>query len=68
MNIREKIGSRIRELREQKNMSQSDLAIKAELSQSTIAKIEGGKWSASLDLLDKITRALNCEIRIEVAE
>jgi transcriptional regulator with XRE-family HTH domain len=40
MEIKEKIGTRIRDLRQQKSMSQKDLAYEADLDRSYIASVE----------------------------
>ena len=44
MDVRTKIGSRIKNLRELANMSQKDLAYTADLDRSYIASVENGYW------------------------
>lgn len=65
MNEREKIGQRIEELRKKKGLSQKELAEKTGIPQSNISRIESGTHSLGVDLLAKISLALDCEIKIE---
>lgn len=55
---RQKLGKRIKELREQQGMTQQDLADKTGLQRSNIARIESGKYSTGQDILSKIAAAL----------
>lgn len=43
MKIKEKIGTRIKALREVKDMSQKDLAYESDLDRSYIASVESGQ-------------------------
>lgn len=52
------LGDRIAYLRKRKDWSQSELADKAEVSQSTIAQIEADKKDPSVATLIKIAQAL----------
>lgn len=54
MNIREEIGKRITQLREEKNMSQKELAESVGITQANISRIEQGKYSVGIDILSKI--------------
>lgn len=56
------IGKRIKEIREQKKLSTYSLAKMTGISQSTISKLENGKRSADVALLQPISKALNVEI------
>lgn len=58
MDIRQKIGNRIKRVRESKGISQKDLAYEADLDRSYIASIETGKRNVSLINLEKIAKAL----------
>lgn len=62
--IREQIGSKIAHLRKGAGLSQRDLADKAGLTQNTIYKIENGKFSVGIDVLDRVAKALNRKIDI----
>jgi len=55
------IGPRLRELRTERLMSQRDLAAKAELSPTTIAKIETNRVEPNFGTLRKLCRALDVE-------
>ena len=47
-------------------LTQAQLAARAETTQAVIARIEGGKaFTASLDLLDRIARALGGRLSVE---
>jgi transcriptional regulator with XRE-family HTH domain len=43
MDVKSKIGTRIKELREQSDRSQKDLAYSADLDRSYIASVENGQ-------------------------
>lgn len=64
MSIREEIGLKIALFRKESGLSQRDLAEKAGLTQSTIYKIENGKFSVGIDVLGKVAEALNRKIDI----
>lgn len=59
MDIRQKIGNKIKRVRESKGISQKDLAYEADLDRSYIASIETGKRNVSLINLEKIAIALH---------
>ena len=52
-NCRQQIGDSIRLFREEKELSQDDLAEIMEVSRSTISKIENGKFAVSIDYIVK---------------
>ena len=57
------IGENIKRLRTKQGLSQDDLARKAELKYSTLAKIEGGfVKKPGVQLMEKIAKALNVYI------
>lgn len=58
MDIRTKVGSKIKKVRETKGISQKDLAYDADLDRSYIASIEVGKRNVSIINLEKIAKAL----------
>lgn len=62
MNIKEKIGERIRFLREIKELSQKDLSYRADLDRSYIASVEKGHRNISIMNIEKICNALNISI------
>jgi transcriptional regulator with XRE-family HTH domain len=63
MNIQTKVGERIRELRGELNLSQRDLAYKADLDRSYIAGIEKGLRNVSIVNIEKIILALNLTVQ-----
>ncbi|MEI2737884.1 MAG: helix-turn-helix transcriptional regulator [Chitinophagaceae bacterium] len=63
MDVKLKIGQRIKELREQMNMSQKDLAYTADLDRSYIASVENGQRNVSIVNIEKIATALNVTIK-----
>ncbi|KIS21997.1 XRE family transcriptional regulator [Clostridium botulinum] len=48
----------LKKIREEKNISQSKLAILAGISRSYVSEIEAGKKTPSLDMLERIAKAL----------
>jgi transcriptional regulator with XRE-family HTH domain len=59
MDIKQKVGLRIKELRTLKNMSQEEVANTAEMERSFMTHIESGRRNISLDTLQRIFSALN---------
>ena len=59
MDIKEKIGDRIRELRGVKKISQEKLAELADLDRTYISSVEKGKRNISIENIEKIAKALN---------
>jgi transcriptional regulator with XRE-family HTH domain len=64
MDCKEKIGSRIKELRELKSMSQKDLAYTSDLDRSYIASVENGKRNISIVNIEKIANALKVSLKV----
>lgn len=58
MDLLEKFGKKIRITRENKNLSQEDLAFKSGLSVYYISRIERGKANVSLETIAKLQKAL----------
>ncbi len=63
MEIKSKIGSRIKELREHKEMSQKDLSYSADLDRSYIASVENGKRNISIVNIEKVATALEVSLK-----
>ena len=61
--IRLKMGQRIKELRDLKNLSQKDLAYSADLDRSYIASVENGKRNISIVNIEKIAVALEVSLK-----
>lgn len=58
MEIKCKIGNRIKELRDVKQMSQKDLAYTSDLDRSYITSVENGQRNISIVNIEKIAFAL----------
>ena len=58
MNIQIQLGMRVRYLRNQKHMSIEELALESSVSANYLCELENGKRNPSLNVLDKISRAL----------
>ena len=63
MEIKTKLGLRIKVLREIANMSQKDLAYSADLDRSYIASVESGKRNVSIVNIEKISSALGVTVK-----
>jgi len=63
MEVKTKIGQRIKLLREQAAMSQKDLAYSADLDRSYIASVENGCRNISIVNIEKIAHALNVPLK-----
>lgn len=59
------MGQTIRSLRTQRGLIQAELAQMAGITQSNLARIEAGKYSVGLDILNKIANALGVEVLIQ---
>lgn len=64
MVIKSKIGNRIKELRETKQMSQKDLAYASDLDRSYIASVENGQRNISIVNIEKVANALGVTLKI----
>ena len=64
MNIKQKLGMRIKNLRYEKNMSQKDLAYAADLDRSYIASVENGQRNISIVNIEKVALALGVSLQI----
>jgi transcriptional regulator with XRE-family HTH domain len=59
MNLRERVAKNIIDRRKSVGQSQENLARRAGLSRAYVGKIENAQFSASIDTLEKIARALD---------
>lgn len=59
-------GAMLREQRERRGLTQEKLAILAEVSQATVARIERGSRSASLPMLERLFEALHLQVTLGV--
>ena len=63
MEIKTKLGLRIKAIREIAGMSQKDLAYSADLDRSYIASVESGKRNVSIVNIEKIATALGVSVK-----
>ncbi len=63
MDVRHRLGNRIRQLRDGLGMSQKDLAYAADLDRSYIAGIENGQRNVSIINIEKIAHALGLGLK-----
>jgi transcriptional regulator with XRE-family HTH domain len=65
---RKAIALEIKKIREEKGLSQLELAEKMGVARSTISKIENGEFAFSVDYLIKLSENLNFTIKLEKNE
>jgi transcriptional regulator with XRE-family HTH domain len=62
MNIKQKFGLKVKELRKQKGLSQERLANLAEIDRTYLPTIEKGERNVSIEIMYKIAIALDVKI------
>jgi len=62
MDIKEKIGRRLRELRAAKGLSQEKFSFECELDRTYIASIEQGRRNVSIANIEKIAKAFGISV------
>ena len=62
--IQAKVGSRIRELRKDKGISQEQLALIADLDRTYMTSVENGRRNISIVNLEKIVKALEVDFKV----
>ena len=62
MDIKQKIGLRIKKLREKADISQEELAFRANLDRTYINSVENGKRNISIVNIEKIAKALGISV------
>ena len=62
MDIKSKIGQRIKELRKELDLSQEALAYKAEVDRTYVTDVENGRRNISVVILERIIKALEVSI------
>jgi transcriptional regulator with XRE-family HTH domain len=63
MDLKEKIGVRITQLRKEKNLSQQKFANEADIERTFLTHIEKGRKNISVGTLHKITLALEISLK-----
>lgn len=62
MDIKQKIGTRITELRAKKKLTQEELAWEADMNRTYMNNVEKGRKNITIDSLEKIIKALEVSI------
>lgn len=62
MDIKLKVGQRIRQLRKELEISQEALALKAEVDRTYVTDVENGRRNVSVEILERLIKALNVSI------
>lgn len=61
------LGRRVRELRVQQGLSQTELARRAGMTQPALARFEAGGTVPTLPVLERLARALGAELTVQLA-
>lgn len=61
MAIREILVQNLRRLRNLRNLSQEELAHRADVDRTYISSLERGVYGATIDMVDRLARALDAE-------
>ena len=61
--ITKKTAARLRTLRQERGLTQAEVAGKAAINTNTYAKIERGEQAATVKMLEKIAQVLGVEVR-----
>jgi ribosome-binding protein aMBF1 (putative translation factor) len=60
------LGASVRELREHRNWSQSELALRAGMTQSAVARFESGGTVPTIPVLERLAHALDADLVVRV--
>ena len=63
--FRKSIGKQIESRRKELGLTQGELAKMCGLVQTTVSKIELGRFSVSLDLLQRVCKPLKCHMELK---
>ncbi|MFI9839887.1 helix-turn-helix domain-containing protein [Nonomuraea sp. NPDC051941] len=61
------LGRTVRQMRESRGWSQSELARAADMTQSAVARFEGGGTVPTLPVLERLARALDAELEVRIS-
>jgi transcriptional regulator with XRE-family HTH domain len=64
MDIKQKFGNKVKEIRSSKGISQEKLAELASLHRTYISSVELGQRNVSLVNIERLAKALQCEIHV----
>jgi transcriptional regulator with XRE-family HTH domain len=62
MDIKQKLGQRIKELRKELDISQEALAYKADVDRTYVTDVENGRRNVSIEILERLIVALDVSI------
>ena len=60
------LGRRVRELRVQQGLSQTELARRADMTQPAVARFEAGGTVPTLPVLERLARSLEAELTVQL--
>ncbi|HEY6434958.1 MAG TPA: helix-turn-helix transcriptional regulator [Ignavibacteriaceae bacterium] len=63
MDIKLKVGQRIKQLRKELELSQEALALKADVDRTYVTDVENGRRNVSLEILEKLITALQVSFK-----
>ncbi|MFI0849129.1 helix-turn-helix domain-containing protein [Mesorhizobium sp. IMUNJ 23232] len=61
MSLRETVARNLRRLRQEKSVSQEELAHRAQVNRNYVGMLEREEYSASVDMLEKLAGALDVD-------
>ncbi len=62
MEAKKRVGVNVQRLRREKDLSQEELAHRAEIHQTYLSGVERGRRNPSVEVLERIAKALNIDI------
>lgn len=62
MNAKQRLGYRIKKLREEGNLTQRKFALMIGMDKSYLSGVETGKRNATIDTIDRIAKGLGVEV------
>ena len=62
MDIRKRVGLNLQRLRRDKELSQEELAHRADVHQTYLSGVEGGKRNPSIRVLERIAKGLGVDV------
>lgn len=63
-----RVARRVRELRELRNLSQTELAARVGTRQPNIARLESGRSLPTLDVLQRVAHALGVQLEVKLVD
>ncbi|WP_454918963.1 helix-turn-helix domain-containing protein [Xanthobacter sediminis] len=61
MQLRERVARNLRRLRQEKSLSQEELAHRAEVNRNYVGMLEREEYAATVDMLEKLAAALGVD-------